>query len=53
MSQLVICCECGDRMALTDKGVERMKIEGETLETSRFICDDCIDEFDYAKEVKN
>lgn len=53
MSLIVVCHKCEDRMILSDKGVERMKVEGDTIENQKFVCDDCIKEFDYVKEEKN
>lgn len=53
MSLIVVCHECGDRMILSNNGIERMKAECDTVESQKFVCDDCILEFDYVKEEKN
>lgn len=50
---IVGCSKCGERMTLTDKGVARMKAEGDSVEQIPFICEACIAELDYVVEPKN
>lgn len=54
MSVFVTCRECNEPMIFSDKGIGRMKAEGETIEKLQtFICNDCIEIYEYIIEEKH